>query len=333
MSQQPYDPAVTGGFTVADGFSVIPPKRPTAVTLASAIMLAIAGLSGLGALVLIVVEVLDNPDPGSVLQSVRFDLGLWLFLLAVGVAPCALLVRNGSDGGRLATFTLLGIATLSCFGNAMQTLVELSGSIDVAIVAVPLWLLAAALTVTPVVALASPAASRWFWEQRREVSIMDPAVAVPRPTMFTVGVAFVALTALLDIAAKAAYLALMFNTSGIDIATYYLGFFASSAAPLIAVLVATVGLAVRSDLARVLAFGACGFYVYSGLRSQIGLVTNLDMYAIDVWFVVTFALGLLAAVSSTVALVALYRPQVSLWLGQNRFGVEPAGSASGDVHQ
>ncbi|MGH8879131.1 MAG: hypothetical protein ACRD0P_17620, partial [Stackebrandtia sp.] len=178
MSQQPSQPGPpvtpppqSAEFTVSQGFGAAGPKRPGTVTTAGVLAIVFGALSGLGALAMLVAFVLTIIRGSGSLVDLRIVTGLFLFLLAVAGIACGSLLLRGRAIARVGVFLFLGTAALVALSFIVDTIAELlftSRKVDYNdfTILIPIYLVAFALTATPVILLAAPAASRWFHARR-----------------------------------------------------------------------------------------------------------------------------------------------------------------------
>lgn len=323
--QQPQNPmapppAMTG-FTVTDGFSVIPPKRPVAVTAAGWLMFAVAALSAIAAFVFVIVDVIHITNIFELFTHQGFWRGVPLFAAAVATAVLAMLVRNANSGAQIATFALLGAAAVYFLSAGIGDIAQVpfTGEADTQgpMLLFALILLAVAVLVAvPVVLLAGPAAAWWFRERRQEVTFIDRPETPTRPAVFVVAVAFAGLTGLLEIANIAVYAGWM-STQGVDFAgaeAVFAGFFVTVAIPVLLLLAVTVGLAFGNDLVRVAAYGVCGYYCYNGLSAVVGFLLIDDPTVGFNWvFYLDIGLAVITAITAAVALFGLSQKQLLRW--------------------
>lgn len=307
------------GFTVTDGFSVIPPKRPVTVTVAVILMFVVTGLSFISGFALMIEDVLQSTDGFGSLFHEEFLWGLTFVVVAVVTTVFAMLVRGAVSGAQTATFTLLGGAAVlflsTGFGRVAQLPFGDSGS-GTSLLAGLVVLLGFVLTAAPVALLASPEASRWFRDRRREVTFIDAATSATRPLGFTIAIAFLGLTALLAITSVSVYIGWM-ATEGVavvDTTGLLVEYFTMVGLPIVLLLLATIGLAFGSDLARIVAYGVCGYFSFRGVSIAVGeLVGDLDPDN-AVWIHnLDLALGLAASITAAVALSGLCQRQLLRW--------------------
>ncbi|MGH8876322.1 MAG: hypothetical protein ACRD0P_03105 [Stackebrandtia sp.] len=320
-------PSHLRGFTVDSGFSVIPAKRPRAVTAASWMMFVYAGLALLGTGVM-VVDAITGPGLGTqplfriVVDLLRSALmiGLVLALLLAAVGT-----RQGRDAARVTGFVVVGGAGFVAVMLGMRSIAHdlffrETGRFD------GMELLVASLVfgtaATTVVLLATPRADTWFHEQRGDKYLNPENPDVRRPRGPAAAAALLVLIAVLELAV------LVFRfLEGAPGSTErgfaeHLFMFSPDTLPIVLAAVITAVLITRgNDITRIIAFGLCGLLISGLLTALISLLSILGSsstsnattgYFFDV--ATTPAQGVLAVV----VIMSLGRGPVAAWFHKQR---------------
>lgn len=313
------------GFTVTDGFSVIPPRRPTTVTIAAWLMVALAVVALIPA-ALIAAQQIERMSSVAMLSiDGDFHTAVLLVVAAIVTVVLSQQLRRGTPAAQAGTFVVLGTAAVGFGSMAVGEFVALPFYGDAGappIVVSVLLSLATAAVVVPVVLLARGRANEWFRDRRRELAFdAAPATSAPRPPMLVTGIGFLILTGLLHIAGIAVYAGQLANL-GVDLSTAYanlLGHFVTIGLPVLLLLTATIGLTVAARAFLVSAYGLCGYFCLMGLASLVQqALLRAVVSGVDWSMLLNVTLTVLAAAAAAVALFALGHRSVVSWFDERR---------------